>query len=210
MIGFYNYTVILTYMSLVSAIVGCFMSVQGNLSASLFLLLLSGFLDLFDGKVARSMKRTRMQMNFGIQIDSLADVVAFGVLPSMIAYNCGVDSIVGIVILSFFTLCGLIRLAYYNVCEQERQLCEETVRKEYLGLPITSSAIIVPLTFILKYFTGDFFTYILEAVMLITAVLFITPVKVKKPGKRGMIVVLIIGIIIGAASFLPVVFENIF
>ncbi len=210
MIGFYNYTVILTYLSLISSMIGCFMSIKGNLSAALILLLLSGFFDLFDGKVARTMKRTRMQMNFGIQIDSLADVIAFGVLPSLIVYNSGVNSVIGIIILSLFTLCGLIRLAYYNVCEQERQLSEETVRKEYLGLPITSSAIIVPLTFIFKYFTGDFFIYILEFVMLVTAILFITPVKVKKPGKRGMIAVLIIGIIIGAACLLPVIFENIF
>lgn len=209
MIGFYNYTVILTYASLLSAVIGCFVSIQGNLYASLVLLLFSAFLDLFDGKVARTKKRTRLEKNFGIQIDSLADLVAFGVLPVLIAYNNGVKSPIGIVILSLYVLCGLIRLAYYNVSEQERQYNVETIRKEYLGLPITSGAIIVPLTFIFRYIMNDSFTYILESVMLITAILFITPIKVKKPCKIGMVAVLLIGLVIGVVCLLPVLCDNI-
>ena len=53
MIGFYNYTVILTYMSLVSSIIGMTLAHAGKFGAAVFCLALSGFFDMFDGKVAR-------------------------------------------------------------------------------------------------------------------------------------------------------------
>ena len=79
MIGFYNYTVILTYMSLISAITGMTFAHAGMFGAAIFCLALSGFFDMFDGKVARRKKdRTDDEKLFGIQLDSLCDVVAFG------------------------------------------------------------------------------------------------------------------------------------
>jgi len=87
MIGFYNYTMFLTYMSLVSASLGIMLSLSGGGHPFIgcFFLLFSGFCDAFDGKVARTKKnRTHMEREFGIQIDSLSDLVAFGVLPACI------------------------------------------------------------------------------------------------------------------------------
>ena len=87
MIGFYDYTVILTYFSLLSATSGIVVALSGGghpYYGCLFLLF-CGFCDAFDGKVARTKKgRTRMEKDFGIQIDSLSDLVAFGVLPACI------------------------------------------------------------------------------------------------------------------------------
>ena len=81
MIGFFDYTVWLTYASLLSAIVGIFVSLSGfgHPFIGTFFLLFSGLCDAFDGKVARTKpNRTKMERNYGIQIDSLADLVAFG------------------------------------------------------------------------------------------------------------------------------------
>ena len=87
MIGFYNYTVILTYMSLISAITGMTFAHAGVFGAAIFCLALSGFFDMFDGKVARRKKdRTDDEKLFGIQLDSLCDVVAFGVFPAYLCY----------------------------------------------------------------------------------------------------------------------------
>lgn len=196
MIGYYNYTVILTYMGLVSAVFGIFLSIGSHQPAAVFCLLLSGFFDLFDGKVARTMKRTRSQMDFGIQIDSLCDLVAFGVLPAVIAYNCGVKHVFGMLLLSFYVLCGLIRLAFFNVQERERQTSETEVRKNYFGLPITSSAIILPICFLLKGVLGSAFIYFLSAVLLVTAVLFITPFTVRKPRGKWVIALCLAGVFI--------------
>ena len=87
MIGFYDYTVILTYFSLLSATSGIVVALSGGghpYYGCLFLLF-CGLCDAFDGKVARTKKgRTKMEKDFGIQIDSLSDLVAFGVLPACI------------------------------------------------------------------------------------------------------------------------------
>ena len=121
MLGFYNYTVILTYMSLISSVVGITFAFQDNIFGAVMCLMISGFCDMFDGKVAKTMKRTEEEKKFGIQIDSLSDLVAFGVLPAIIGYNVGLNEWWGVAIMSIFILAALIRLAYFNVLEEARQ-----------------------------------------------------------------------------------------
>ena len=84
MIGFYNYTVILTYVSLIISSIGICFAGAGKPYLAIFCLILSGICDMFDGKIASTMKRTRAEKRFGIQIDSLSDVICFGVLPAVI------------------------------------------------------------------------------------------------------------------------------
>lgn len=102
MIGFYDYTVILTYLSLMSGTIGIMLCLNGmgHPYLGMFFLLFSGLCDTFDGKVARSKKdRTTQMKKFGIQIDSLSDLIAFGMLPACI----------GIAMLRY-TMCILIYL----------------------------------------------------------------------------------------------------
>ena len=149
-IGFYDYTTWLTYMSLASAIVGIIQATKGRLDIAVCCIMLSGFLDMFDGIVARTKKnRTQDQKNFGIQIDSLTDVIAFGVLPAVVFYFSGVRSVVGIIILVIYVLCGLIRLAFFNVLETRRQANpnESACVKAFRGMPITFSAMITPIVY---------------------------------------------------------------
>lgn len=149
-IGFYNYTVILTYLSLVSGIIGMKCAHDGHLWLAVLCLVLSGVCDMFDGVVARSKKnRTVDEKNFGIQLDSLCDIVCFGVVPAVILYFSGVNTIGGVAALVFYVLCALIRLAFFNVLEQKRQMEEDGCAKSYRGLPVTSAAIILPLVYII-------------------------------------------------------------
>ena len=90
MIGFYDYTVILTYLSILSGTTGIILCLNGigHPYLGMFFLLFSGLCDTFDGKVARTKKnRTEKMKKFGIQIDSLSDLIAFGVLPACI-FRC--------------------------------------------------------------------------------------------------------------------------
>ena len=147
-IGFYDYTTWLTYISLGSAIVGIVQATRGNLGWAVFCIMFSGFCDMFDGIVARTKKnRTEDQKNFGIQIDSLTDVIAFGVTPAVVFYFHGVQSALGVAILVAYVLCGLIRLAFFNVLETKRQSNpnESACLKAFRGMPITFSAIITPI-----------------------------------------------------------------
>ena len=93
MIGFFNYTVILTYVSLASAVTGMFFTFMGKVNIGIFCLALSGLLDAFDGRVARTKTdRTIDEKRYGIQIDSLCDMVCFGVLPVVICWYSGLNT----------------------------------------------------------------------------------------------------------------------
>lgn len=196
MIGFYNYTVILTYLGLSSGVIGIVSASQGKITLAIFCLLLAGFFDMFDGLVARTKKdRTKQEKQFGIELDSLSDIVCFGVLPAMIGHAVGLNTWYFYIILVVYVLAALIRLAYFNVTEEERQENTTEVRKEYLGLPVTSSALIVPLIYIFVLFLKDKFYLLYAAVLLVTAIAFVSKFKIKKLKLKGMIAVLIIGII---------------
>ena len=118
MIGFYDYTVVLTYISFISAVAGIFCASSMQLRWASVFLAFSGFCDMFDGKVARTKKnRTEDEKNFGIQIDSLCDIVCFGALPIVICYKLGMNHIISMAILALYGLAGLIRLGYFNVME---------------------------------------------------------------------------------------------
>ena len=151
MIGFYDYTVIMTYISVVSSMIGIFCAVTDHISAGVCCLASSGLCDMFDGKIARTKKnRTEEEKCFGIQIDSLADIVCFGILPIVLGFKLGMYHIYGIAILLFYGLAGLIRLAYFNVMEEKRQNETSENRKYYQGLPITSMSVILPLLFVVS------------------------------------------------------------
>lgn len=185
MLGVYDYTVILTYISLWISIGGMMLSLNGHLDLAVLCLALSGLCDMFDGKIARTKKdRTEIEKRFGIQIDSLCDIVCFGVGPAIICYCMGMNGIVGVLILMFYVLAGLIRLAWFNVTEESRQ--DETTenRKCYQGLPITSMSIALPILVVLRPFLHFDFRIVLHAMVLLVGLLFVMDFKLKKRGIR--------------------------
>lgn len=129
MIGFYDYTVVLTYISFAVSTIGIFCASTKHIRWAIFCLAVSGLCDMFDGKIARTKKnRTEDEKNFGIQIDSLCDVVCFGVFPIIICYKLGMDKIYSMAILVLYGLAGVIRLGYFNVMEAKRQNETEEAR----------------------------------------------------------------------------------
>ncbi len=194
MIGFYDYTVLLTYLGFASGIIGIYLSILGNPFAAIICLMFSGLCDMFDGKVARTKKRrTVEERNFGVQLDSLSDLVCFGVLPALIGHSLGIKHTMLVPLLVFYPLAALIRLAYFNMLEVIRNSSQPV--KVYTGLPVTSSALIFPFLYIFKRFIGVYFPYVYGAVLFIVGVLFITKIKIKKPGIKMMILFIIIGVV---------------
>lgn len=199
MIGYYNYTVILTYISLLSSMLGIFFAVGIGEAApqpeyAMVCLMFSGLCDMFDGKIARTRQRTEAEKKFGIQIDSLCDLVCFGVLPSVIGYSVGMNSWIDMPVLLIFPLCAVIRLAYFNVAEEERQKKTEEVRKVYEGLPVTSVALILPLLYSFRKDIGaEIFPCVYGSALFIIALAFITRFKVKKPNMKTMFIFLGVG-----------------
>lgn len=197
MIGFYSYTVILTYLSLAVSMLGMAQVVEGHFRMAILCLALSGLLDMFDGKVARTKKnRTDDEKLFGIQIDSLCDMVCFGAFPALFCYYLGVRGFLGITAVSYYCICSVIRLAFFNVLETRRQSVEGGANKFYHGLPITSMAIILPISYLLNFAIDEsIFRWILFALLFIVGTLFIIDFKLKKPSNYFLIaLVLIVGI----------------
>ena len=183
MIGFYSYTVVLTYLGLASSAIGMILTFQGFAKYALFCLAFSGLCDMFDGKVARMKKnRTEDEKRFGIQIDSLCDVVCFGAFPMILCYSIGMRGPAGISILVFYLIAGVIRLAFFNVMEEKRQEETDEARKYYQGLPITSIAIILPLFCTLRPLLGHRFLSELHICILTVGLLFIINFPLRKPG----------------------------
>ena len=207
MIGFYNYTVILTYLSLCSAVFGITQVFEGHEPIAILCLLISGICDLFDGKVARHKKdRTDQEKVFGIQIDSLADIVCFGVLPACIGYSHGFNYGLGLISSVLIVLCGLIRLGYFNVMEEERQRTSSENRKEYQGLPITTSSIILPLIFLGRHnIPIKAYPYVFQGFMILLARLFVVDFKVKKLSAKSIFIMFTLAalIILGFWQFTP-------
>ncbi len=203
MIGFYNYTVILTYMSLLSALIGMTFASNGHFRLAILCLALSGFFDMFDGKVARRKKdRTDNEKLFGIQLDSLCDVVAFGAFPSFLCYSMGVRGTLGIVSIGFYCICGVIRLAYFNVVETNNFFSDEEHEKVYHGLPITSIAVIYPLIFLMNFFLPAKVFYVLLILMMFgVGTLFIADFEMKKPSNKKLAVLVAVVAIVILVSF---------
>ncbi len=199
-IGFYDYTVILTYMSLISSVFGITQAIHGDYKQAIFCLAFSGICDAFDGRVARSKKnRTEDEKAFGIQLDSLCDVICFGVFPALICYLLGVRGTLGLFLVFFYCTCAVIRLAFFNVLEANRQKTEGGCNKEYRGLPVTSIAFILPLTFWLQFLLPEFWFLVLLHLMLgVVGFLFIFDFKLRKPDlKMILIMIAVVSITIG-------------
>ena len=207
-IGFYDYTVVLTYLSLVSAVFGMTRAIHGDYKVAIFCLAFCGICDAFDGRVARMKKtRTEDEKNFGIQLDSLVDVVSFGVFPGLICYLLGVRGFLGVALVMFYCLCAVARLAFFNVLEAKRQKSEGGANKTYRGLPVTSIAFILPLTFWLQFLLPELaFLVLLHAVLLVVGFLFIFDFPMPKPGLKAIIgfsvaLALTVGVIFAYTTF---------
>lgn len=195
MIGFYDYTVVLTYISFAVPTIGIFCASTKHIRWAIFCLAVSGLCDMFDGKIARTKKnRTEDEKNFGIQIDSLCDVVCFGVFPIIICYKLGMDKIYSMAILVLYGLAGVIRLGYFNVMEAKRQNETEEARKYYQGLPITSMAIALPIIFVLSplFPSPQAFVIVLHILVAVVGILFVKDFKFRKPSTKELCLLVLV------------------
>ena len=193
MIGFYNYSVILTYIGLASSIVGMVNALEHNPRIAVLCLLFCGLCDMFDGTIARTCKRSDDAKKFGTQIDSLCDVICFGVFPAVLGYSIMPFNVFTVLCMVLYVLAAVIRLAYFNV--QEINNCGEK-RTYYTGLPVTSSALIMPIIALSYSIHRINTTYAYPIALLLTGIAFITPFKVKKPYMKGLAVLACFGAVV--------------
>ena len=198
MIGVYDYTVLATYLALLLGLGGIYAAFQARPLPAMLALMLAGLLDAFDGRIARTKKdRSEQEKRFGIQIDSLNDLVCFGVLPAAIGWSMDCERFWFLATMAFFVLCALIRLAYFNVSEEERQDKTSENRHYYLGVPVTASAFVMPLFYLLALYLGRSCAAFYALGAFVLGILYITPLHVRKIGLRGVA----LAAALGAAEF---------
>lgn len=111
----------------------------GDLLLGMALIPLAFVFDALDGRVARWRKSSS---TLGRELDSLADVISFGVAPAALAYACGMQGGWDWLVLSYFVCCGVSRLARYNVTAEQLSEGQDKV-KFFEGTPIPTSLVLV-------------------------------------------------------------------
>lgn len=201
-LGYYDYTVVLTYCGMLSAFYGILCAIGQKFGLSVICLMVAGACDMFDGVVASTKTRTKSEKRFGIQIDSLSDLISFGVLPAIFVYMISERNAIAGVIAALFALCALIRLAYFNVLEEERQNETTERRKSFLGVPVTTVAILLPIVYMVYDYKICKSTVCFLILLLLLGTGFLTPVEIKKPGRLGKLCLMIVGLLEALGMFL--------
>lgn len=203
-VGYWHYGVILTYASLLSAIIGIVFSAMGKPDVGVICLFISGICDAFDGTVAKTRKnRDDGDKSFGTQIDSLSDFVAFGIAPIMVGVGLGLTEWYYIIIYCIYGLFALIRLAFYNVTE-ETNIAEGTQRTFYEGLPVTNITYILPPVFVVAtmFLSPELVDYavilnvLMGLVFVITAILFVVRFRCPKWKPLTIAISIVISVVI--------------
>lgn len=193
LLGFYNYTVVLTYIGMLVAFGGICHALNGNRFGAILCLMVAGLCDMFDGTIAATRPRCAAEKRFGIQIDSLCDLVCFGVLPAMLVGAANERSLRSEIVCGLYVLCALIRLAYFNVLEEERQEQTSERRKCYLGLPVTTIALLLPVLFLLGRLEIVPFPLSSLVLLCVVGIAFLLPIRIPKPHSIGQALIVLLG-----------------
>ncbi|CCC70134.1 hypothetical protein NCAS_0E00640 [Naumovozyma castellii] len=105
-----------------------------------FFIILGMCFDFLDGRVARLRNRSSLM---GQELDSLADLVSFGVAPASIAFSLGIQTTLDVFVLSFFVLCGIARLARFNVTVGQLPKDVKGKSKYFEGFPMPTTLVLV-------------------------------------------------------------------
>ena len=150
MMRFWNRANALTLAGLAAAVAGTALAAEGRLPGAVIALVVSGLCDLFDGFVARRIRRTDEEKAFGGHLDSVVDACSFGLGPTVLLHGCGMWSAPEIGLLALFAACAVWRLAYFDTVG----LSVEGDAKCYTGLPTTFVALVLPIL-LLSGFAGQ-------------------------------------------------------
>lgn len=192
MIGKWNKSVIVTYVGMLLSVASMFLLMSGFFRFAMMCFMGAGICDLFDGTIARMCKRTEEEKNFGIQLDSLVDVVSFIVLPVILIIRLAGLNWYTAVAAAMYSVFGIARLAHFNVCQEENEDKDSPV-KYYTGMPVTYAALVFPIVYLLHLFFNTEVTALFMCIaMEIMAVLFILKIKFIKPGKKGYIFLMLL------------------
>lgn len=157
---------IFTIANLSCGILSITTSMEGNSGLSALLLFIAVIFDVLDGKIAGLMQQKNI---FGKQIDSMSDLVSFGIAPMFLFYSLETPGTLVSILLLFFIVCGMLRLARYNISETSG----------FEGVPITVNGVLFPILYLIySHFPGSLNFW--PVIILIQGLLMISTVKVSR------------------------------
>ena len=182
-------------------------SIEGEFVRAAYVIIVAGFFDVFDGKVARA---TNSTSRFGVEFDSLADLVSFGIAPAILVYLWALQPAerVGWLGAFLFVVCGALRLARFNV------LVDVVSSDRFIGLPIpcaagmVASAVILVENFPNALELREHWLPLITAMVYGLAVLMVSNIQYRSTKKMTMKGKNPFGIMVIAALFLIVIALN--
>ncbi|MBO5403191.1 MAG: CDP-alcohol phosphatidyltransferase family protein [Clostridia bacterium] len=180
-IGFINLANVITLGGLCSSALAVFCAANHDYCLALTFFLLAGICDMTDGTAARRSKgRSDRAKVYGIQLDSLCDMVSFGVTPCMIAWFLGYDSFIDIIVYMLFLIASATRLAYFNTLTMEKA---DLSSKSFVGMPIPFSCFSTAVLMMMLSFglAPAGMAWAFRVVYLLVAMLYVLRIKIPKP-----------------------------
>lgn len=169
---------LLTYASGFASLLAVVFAVRGKGSAAGLCIGVSALMDVFDGKFARLFQRSGLERKMGVEMDSLADSVAFGFTPVLCLLFLGPLQPWSLPAGVFYTVAAWTRLSFYNVMAQQDDA------RDFVGVPTT---LIGVLWTMLLLFPG--ISSIAGVFFILFGVMMIAPVRIRRPGKKGLLAV---------------------
>jgi CDP-diacylglycerol--serine O-phosphatidyltransferase len=170
---------ICSLLGLLCAVFGIFFAIEGYFLASIISVLWAVLFDWFDGIIARKIKgRTKEQGIFGGQLDSMIDIVSFGVLPAILLLSYGNYSLWFMPGVFIIIGTSVIRLSYFNVYG----LIDS---KTYMGLALDNNVLILAFVFLFEsFFSHTTFSIIIYTLLIILSVLNLASIPTPKFGEK--------------------------
>lgn len=171
----------LTLTGLMLTFLSATFSVRGHFYAAILCMMYAGITDLFDGLVARKVRRTELQGEVGKHLDSLVDVCSFGFGPAVFAYCYGLQHPVAILLLMAYVGAAAMRLAYFNAVG----MASEGDERYFTGMPVTYAALFIPIGFLATLaLPAHTVRWGLAGLYLVLAALMVSGLRIIKP--RGV------------------------
>ncbi len=168
----------ITLFGLGAAMLACGAALRGEWEVALALLVVSGVADLFDGWVARRTALTDDERRFGVQIDTVTDMAAFGVTPAIIVISVAADWILLAAAVTY-AVCAAHRLAFFNL---KTATISTGAITTYWGLPVTYAALVFPVAFIpIAELQGTAYAVAVTLLTLALAASFVLRIRIPKP-----------------------------
>jgi len=177
---------ICSLLGLLSAVFGIYFAILGNYPASIIAVLWAVLFDWYDGIIARKMKgRTKEQGVFGSQLDSMIDIVSFGILPAVLLLSYGNYNVWFIPGAFVIVATSAIRLSYFNVYG----LIDS---KTYKGLALDNNVLILAFVFLFEsFFTHEAFSIIIYTILMLLSGLNLSSIPTPKFSGKWIYVLVI-------------------